>query len=287
MVRPAAQVFHCGSRPRGRKYGRGQPQFVTWPSIFPTSPPRKPPVKDTLARSTDPSPGEHGLPQESYLDTAIYQTELKSIWQRGWLVHCPGMPPSLSKQDYGLVPCDVREIGGLIFLALSDAAPPFAPAADALLPLLGPQGLERAKVAHTIDYEIAANWKVVWESNRECHHCAANHPEYVRANFDRYDTDESRPDVIDHLAAATARQNAGLQACDGLVHEDAVAGKDYQPETLLPFWQRTSEQDWSLCQQVQLGLRSSQYRPGPLSPTKEYNVIAFHKWYERQLREPN
>ena len=25
-----------------------------------------------------------------------------------------------------------------------------------------------------------ANWKLVWENNRECYHCAANHPELIR-----------------------------------------------------------------------------------------------------------
>ena len=25
-----------------------------------------------------------------------------------------------------------------------------------------------------------ANWKLVWENNRECYHCSANHPELTR-----------------------------------------------------------------------------------------------------------
>ena len=38
-----------------------------------------------------------------------------------------------------------------------------------------------------IDYDVEANWKLVWENNRECFHCARCHPQYVKANFDIYD----------------------------------------------------------------------------------------------------
>ena len=71
-----------------------------------------------------------------------------------------------------------------------------------------------------------------------------------------------------------------------LVDEDAVEGADYDPERLLPFWERTSEQDWGLCERNQIGVRSSAYRPGPLSPDHEANVMAFHAWYvDRLLHE--
>jgi Rieske 2Fe-2S family protein len=49
-----------------------------------------------------------------------------------------------------------------------------------MAPFQRPQGLARAKVAKQVDYEIHANWKLVWENNRECYHCAANHPELCK-----------------------------------------------------------------------------------------------------------
>jgi len=52
---------------------------------------------------------------------------------------------------------------------------------------------------------------------------------------------------------------------------------------LTAFWRLTSEQDWELCERVQRGVRSSAYRPGPLSQTREYNLEAFLRWYVRQL----
>jgi Rieske 2Fe-2S family protein len=64
-----------------------------------------------------------------------------------------------------------------------------------------------------------------------------------------------------------------------LVHEDAVEGRDYRLETLLPFWQLTSEQDWDLCEQNQAGVRSRAFTPGPYSSKREYNVIRLIEWY--------
>jgi Rieske 2Fe-2S family protein len=68
-----------------------------------------------------------------------------------------------------------------------------------------------------------------------------------------------------------------------LVHEDAVEGRDYRLEELMPFWQLTSEQDWAICERQQRGVESSAYEPGPYSTYKEYNVDAFVRWYVKTL----
>jgi Rieske 2Fe-2S family protein len=67
------------------------------------------------------------------------------------------------------------------------------------------------------------------------------------------------------------------------VHEDAVEGRDYRLDTLMPFWQLTSEQDWEICERQQRGVESSAYEPGPYSTYKEYNVDAFVRWYVKTL----
>ena len=68
-----------------------------------------------------------------------------------------------------------------------------------------------------------------------------------------------------------------------LVDEDAVEGRDYQLDELMPFWQLTSEQDWAICERQQRGVNSSAYQPGPYSTYKEYNVDAFVQWYVKTL----
>ncbi len=95
----------------------------------------------------------------------------------------------------------MAEVGGLVFVWLGRRACAGAHGGRAreLARALGAQGIDRARIAHQIDYEVHANWKLVWENNRECWHCHAGHPEYVQANFD------AAPDTERHRRAAAAR----------------------------------------------------------------------------------
>lgn len=293
-----------------------------------------------------------------------------------------GMKPG----ELGLRPVALRAVGGLIFINLTasfdpstnaQGRPSGAPqdedlekewvAAEAVLgPALRPQGLERAKIAARADYAVNANWKLVWENNRECLHCPTAHKEYIAANYDIYLGDKTReaeiaqrtrecaaawakkgleaPSLKSDMSGAWYRANRtplrpgwvsetldGKQAaplmgsypdaevgtlrltvfpsfwmhgsCDHavttrvspagpmqtrvtvywLVDEKAVEGRDYDLAALMPFWQRTSEQDWTLVENVQKGVRSSAYRPGPLSKSREYNVAQFIDWYLQRL----
>jgi phenylpropionate dioxygenase-like ring-hydroxylating dioxygenase large terminal subunit len=52
---------------------------------------------------------------------------------------------------------------------------------------------------------------------------------------------------------------------------------------VLPFWQLTSEQDWKLCENNQLGIMSSVYKPGPLSEKKEAGLEKYIQWYLKNL----
>ncbi len=49
-----------------------------------------------------------------------------------------------------------------------------------LEPYLTPHNLKDTKVAFESTIIEKGNWKLVWENNRECYHCAANHPELCR-----------------------------------------------------------------------------------------------------------
>jgi glycine betaine catabolism A len=89
--------------------------------------------------------------------------------------------------------------------------------------------------------------------------------------------------VTTRLAPAGVEQTAIVVTW--LVDDDAVEGRDYSLEELLPVWGRTSEQDWGLCERNQRGIRSSGYRPGPLSERHEANVVAFHAWYGETMGE--
>jgi glycine betaine catabolism A len=113
----------------------------------------------------------------------------------GRLLGDGGAGLALDPVAFGLRTAPVREISGLVLVWLGREAPDdsIEQAAADLAEPLAVQGLHRAAVAHQIDYAVHANWKLVWENNRECWHCHAGHPEYVQANFDAApDTERNR-----------------------------------------------------------------------------------------------
>src|SRR4029077_16853304 len=99
----------------------------------------------------------------------------------------------------------VRELDGLIYLSLADSPPDFEPARQQISPLTQPQGFPRAKVAKAVDYLVKANWKLIWENNRECYHCNVNHPQYIKANFDHYNADDTTERIQARISTAVAR----------------------------------------------------------------------------------
>jgi glycine betaine catabolism A len=102
----------------------------------------------------------------------------------GSLLKAKWMGEGFDKEAYGLVGAHAREVAGLIFVCAAETPPDFDAAHGAIAPQLAPHGLERAKVCAVEDYEIKANWKVVFENNRECYHCPSGHREYTRVNYD-------------------------------------------------------------------------------------------------------
>jgi len=131
--------------------------------------------------------------------------------RRGDLLSCYGMQEDVDKGQLGLRPVHVETCAGLIFLSLAAEPvepPPFEPARRAIEPMARPQGLKRAKVAATVDYDVRANWKLVWENNRECYHCSVNHPQYVKSNFDIYEEGRGSARIHQRLDALIARSEA-------------------------------------------------------------------------------
>lgn len=126
----------------------------------------------------------------------------------GRLLHCRSMPEDFDKSQFGLRPVHLREVEGLIYVSLAAEPPAFEPARELLAGMARPQGFTRAKVAKVIDYAVPANWKLVWENNRECWHCNVNHPQYIKANFDHYNADDTPESIRCDIAAAVTRSRA-------------------------------------------------------------------------------
>ena len=145
------------------------------------------------------------------------------------------MQADLDKSEMGLHPIHIRETAGLIFISLANKPLDFDVADEIISRLAKPQGLTRAKVAKSVDYVVKANWKLVWENNRECFHCNANHPQYTQANFDHYNADDTTPRIREQISAAVTRSEAKW-AASGLVVSHKQTGMTTFPDGERNIW---------------------------------------------------
>ena len=97
----------------------------------------------------------------------------------GSLLGARNMGSDFDKQQHGLSPVALENVGGLIFICLSDDPPDMSQVKADIGEQIGRYDLEQCKVAVQDDLIENANWKLVMENNRECYHCDANHPELV------------------------------------------------------------------------------------------------------------
>ena len=90
------------------------------------------------------------------------------------------MGAGFDRSQFGLKRVHCETVEGYIFICLAAEAPDFGPTRQQLTPYLAPHQLAQARVAFESTILEEGNWKLVWENNRECYHCAVNHPELAR-----------------------------------------------------------------------------------------------------------
>jgi Rieske 2Fe-2S family protein len=98
----------------------------------------------------------------------------------GSLVFARQMGEDFRKEDYGLKPVACESVAGYIFICLAREPADFAPFRALMEPYFAPHKLTETKVAYESTIIEKGNWKLVWENNRECYHCAGNHPELCK-----------------------------------------------------------------------------------------------------------
>lgn len=99
----------------------------------------------------------------------------------GRLLAARNMPDGFDKGDHGLRSVALEDVGGLIFICLSDNPPSIERARADVAERVEIYNLDRCKVAVQDDLIETANWKLVMENNRECYHCDVNHPELLKS----------------------------------------------------------------------------------------------------------
>jgi glycine betaine catabolism A len=85
------------------------------------------------------------------------------------------MADDFVKDDHGLKPVALRNVGGALFICLAENPPPFDDFAEKLAAYAAPHNLKDAKLAAEAVLVENANWKLVMENARECYHCGTSH----------------------------------------------------------------------------------------------------------------
>jgi Rieske 2Fe-2S family protein len=97
----------------------------------------------------------------------------------GDLIATRHMGEDFDPSQFPLNPVHVTSIEGLVYICLADSPPDLDRFRDAVTPYIAPHEPRRTKIVHESVIVEEANWKLVIENNRECYHCAGNHPELL------------------------------------------------------------------------------------------------------------
>jgi Rieske 2Fe-2S family protein len=129
--------------------------------------------------------------------------------------------------DAALAPVAVESWEGLLWLSLHPAPSAVAnQAAPALADLarFARYRLGDLRIGKTIEYQVAANWKLLVENFMECTHCAPMHPELCRAvpDFRSGLTSQERgAELAGEFQAFTVTGKASRPRLPGLLEEDS------------------------------------------------------------------
>ena len=97
----------------------------------------------------------------------------------GALLGAPNMAdtPGFRREEHGLHPVAVGVWEGGLFLNLDGRAEPLEEYFAPLTRHFAPWAIGELRVAHSISYEVRANWKLIAQNYSECYHCPRIHPE--------------------------------------------------------------------------------------------------------------
>lgn len=109
----------------------------------------------------------------------------------GRLVGAPHMDevPDFAKAEYALHPVTLALWEGFIFLNLAQTTKPLA---EVFAPLKGKfihWNLPQLRSAKRVEYDVRANWKLIFENYSECYHCPGVHP--MLSQVSPYDSAEN------------------------------------------------------------------------------------------------
>ena len=109
----------------------------------------------------------------------------------GRLIGAPHMDevPGFDKADYSLRPVDLALWEGFIFVNLTDGPMPMEKWFEPLAKKFSRWNLPTLRSAKRIEYDVRANWKLIFENYSECYHCLGVHP--MLSKVSPYDSAEN------------------------------------------------------------------------------------------------
>ncbi|MDX2261413.1 MAG: aromatic ring-hydroxylating dioxygenase subunit alpha [Gemmatimonadales bacterium] len=99
----------------------------------------------------------------------------------------------LDRAAFGLHQAALVEWEGFLFVNLAERPEPFEQAYAPLLGRWAAWNLPSLVALRRIDYDVAANWKLLFENYSECYHCSPLHPSLVRLS----PSDSGENDLVD------------------------------------------------------------------------------------------
>lgn len=161
----------------------------------------------------------------------------------GELIGAPHMQDAadFDRRAYALHRAPLAEWEGFLFVNISETPTAFDEAFAPMIGRLSRYGLPGLRVGHRVRYDVAANWKLVFQNYSECLHCPMIHPELAAVlpyQSGANDLTEG-PFLGGYMEIRAPHESATLsgRACGRLVSAGIANGADRQRAfyyTLMP-----------------------------------------------------
>ena len=118
----------------------------------------------------------------------------------GKLIGAPhtGNLTQFDRDEYSLHAIRCETWGGFVFVNLDEQAPPVTEHLRRLVQKCGDLPLDQLKRGGRVEYDVAANWKIICENYSECYHCPTIHPELNKITY--YRTSHNYAFLMDEAA---------------------------------------------------------------------------------------
>jgi choline monooxygenase len=226
------------------------------------------------------------------------------------------------RRDFGLVPVRAEVWEGFVFVHLEAApAPPLAEVLEGIVERIAPNRLTTKRLVRTLEYQVAANWKIYVDNFLEGYHIPHVHPELNRAiDYGSYRTELGPWHALQHSPLRADNVYAGDPGAEAfyywiypnfmlniLPHRiqvnlvlpegpeqcrvffwyyyDDPAGRAEQIEADVEYSETIQREDAEICARVHQGLRSRAYDRGRFSVEMESGVYHFQRLLKRSYRE--